>query len=308
MRRDASAGQKRYRIDSLDAALTVLESFVDAPSATQGVTEMSRRLGMSKNRVFRILTTLSARGYIQQDEETQAYRLGFWLMRLGQEVRRRLDIHALASPVLAHLARETGEVAHLIVRRDDRAVCVQHRGGGRMFQMYDKIGEPIPLHIGASPKLLLAYAPEDERERLLESMPLTRFTPNTITTLPALRQRLAEIRAQGYSVDDEGFEIGVCAVGAPIFDGQGGVAGGITITVPATRFSADARGTLIAAVIDGAAEVSAALGYAARPDSRPRKTRRAAGRSPSDGQVVETERRRRRAEEGRERKIRRSRV
>jgi IclR family KDG regulon transcriptional repressor len=307
MKRDESPG-RRYRIDSLDAALTVLESFVDAPSASQGVTEISHRLGMSKNRVFRILTTLSARGYIRQDEETQAYRLGFWLMRLGQEVRRRLDIYTLVSPVLARLARETGEVAHLIVRRDDRAVCLQHRGGGRMFQMFDKIGEPIPLHIGASPKLLLAYAPEDERERLLEHMPLTRFTPNTITTLPALRQRLAEIRAQGYSVDDEGYEIGVCAVGAPVFDGQGGVVGGITITVPATRFSADARGTLIAAVIDGAAEVSAALGYPAKQESRPQKTSRAAGRSRSDGEADGTGRRRGREVERKGRGVRGSRA
>jgi IclR family KDG regulon transcriptional repressor len=210
--------------------------------------------------------------------------------------------------VLARLARETGEVAHLIVRRDERAVCVRHRGGGRMFQMFDKIGEPIPLHIGASPKLLLAYAPEEERERLLQHMPLTRFTPNTITTLPALRQRLAEIRAQGYSVDDEGFEIGVCAVGAPVFDSQGSVVGGITITVPATRFSTDARGTLIAAVIDGAAEVSAALGCPAGQERGPEETNRATGQSPAGGDAVGTERRRRREVEGRGRGVRGSRA
>jgi IclR family KDG regulon transcriptional repressor len=308
MKRDESREDRRYHIESLHAALTVLESFVDAPSASQGVTEISRRLKMSKNRVFRILTTLEARGYIQQDEETQAYRLGFWLMRLGQEVRRRLDIHALVPPVLARLARETGEVAHLIVRRDERAVCVRHSGGGRLFQMFDKIGEPYPLHIGASPKLLLAYAPEGERERLLQRLHLARFTPNTITTLPVLRQRLEEIRAQGYSVDDEGFEIGVCAVGAPVFSADGTVVCGITITVPSSRFGAEGRRRLIAAVIDGAAEVSAALGYPAKGLRHPEETDGATGHPASGGEAVGTKLRRRRVARSTGRALRRSRA
>jgi DNA-binding IclR family transcriptional regulator len=129
------------------------------------------------------------------------------------------------------------------------------------LQVATPIGQSVPLHVGASPKILLANAPEEERETLLKELSLQRFTPNTITDINELRRCLNEIREKGYAVDEEDYERGVYAIGAPVRDGTGRVIAGITITTPESRYSLERRETLIVQVLEAAREISRRLGF-----------------------------------------------
>src|SRR5574341_1193001 len=102
-------GKKRtnYTIASIDAALDVLEAFADAEGDWQRITEISQKVGMTKNRVFRILSTLQSRGFVEQNPATQTYRLGLSLFRLGHRARSQLNVHQIAQPYLTHLAQAT---------------------------------------------------------------------------------------------------------------------------------------------------------------------------------------------------------
>jgi DNA-binding IclR family transcriptional regulator len=126
----------------------------------------------------------------------------------------------------------------------------------------DPIGRPLPLHIGASPKILLAHLPAEERKRIIQHMELVRFTPNTITDRCELDRRLAEIRTQGYAVDEEDFEIGVYATGAPVRDHSGCVVAGVTVTTPAVRYTPQRRQELITMVVQAASRISGQMGWA----------------------------------------------
>jgi IclR family acetate operon transcriptional repressor len=253
--------QTDYTITSLDATLDILERMAETKGDWQRLSEISKRVGMTKNRVFRILSTLQARGYVEQDPATQAYRLGLSLFHLGHRARSQLHVHEVALPYLTHLAQATQEVAHLLVRRGLSAICIAHRESDQRLIVSDQIGQPIPLHIGASPKILLAYMRESERETLLQQLELTPFTAKTIVDQDALRRRLDQIVAEGISIDEGDYEDDIHAVGAPVFDHSGQVIAGVTITYPSTRFSPETQAQLVEQVQHTAAEISRELGY-----------------------------------------------
>jgi DNA-binding IclR family transcriptional regulator len=252
----------RYSINALDTALSVLESFLTPNADVRKLATIAQESHLNKSRVFRILTTLVKRGYVEHYPQTQEYRLGLRLLVLGDRVRQGLSLWQAANPVMAALAEECGDAVHLLALVGDCAYSIASHYGPNMLQARTPQGVPLPLHIGASPKLLLAHLPEAERDRLLASMELRSYTPNTITSRDELRETLAAIWARGYSIDEQDFELGVYAVGAPVFDHSGQVVAGLSITTPQQRHSPERQQELIRLVVAAAQRISARLGYA----------------------------------------------
>lgn len=251
----------KYTIEILSVALDVVECLLDAGTKPLRASEIANQLGKNRTRVFRILKTLEQRGYCEFDEEAQAYRLGGKFVELGSQMRGELSLRKLAEPILYTLAQSTGDSVHLLTRNGNYAVPVDRYQGHHRLQVATPIGQAVPLHVGASPKILLANAPEEERERILQELTLEQFTQNTITDIDTLRQCLNDIREQGYAVDEEDYEIGVYAIGAPIYNDTGRVIAGVTITTPESRYSPDRKEKLIAQVLEAANEISTKLGF-----------------------------------------------
>ena len=267
-----------YVIDVVDVALNVIECLNDE-SKSYGASELARKLGINRTRVFRILKTLELRGYVDYDPDTEAYRLGVKFLHIGENVRERLDLRREAEPVLIELARQTGDSAHLLILQGDHAVTIDRRQGENRLQVASPIGQSVPLYAGASPKILLAYLPEAERERIIRSTKFELFTDNTIRDADELRRCIERIRREGYVVDEQDYERGVYAIGAPVRDNTGRVVAGISITTPETRYSSARRQELIPLVIEAAQKLSQKLGDhvdslpAAKIARRPRTTR-----------------------------------
>jgi DNA-binding IclR family transcriptional regulator len=253
------ASDSDYKIEILDLAIDVMETLLKSDGRPQGASEIGRQLNVTRSRAFRILKTLEARRYVDFDPATQGYRLGLKVLEMGEAVRQQIDIRRIAEPYLRDLARETGDVAHLLVLRGDFAVCIDRHQGGFSLQGAAPIGVPIPLHVGASPKLLLAFMPEHEREQLLKGYDLVSLTPYTIVDHDELCQRLTEIREQGFSIDNQEYEVGVNAVAAPIRNHRGDVIAGITITSPTPRWDESRKHMLVRLATDAASEISQRL-------------------------------------------------
>ena len=109
-----------YTIQTVSNALRLLEAFSREPEL--GVSELSRRLGLHKNNVFRLLATLELGGYVEQSAATDRYRLGVRCLELGRAYARSHSLVERARPVLARLVAELGETAHLGVLRDFEVV------------------------------------------------------------------------------------------------------------------------------------------------------------------------------------------
>jgi IclR family acetate operon transcriptional repressor len=254
----------RYIIDILDVALDVIDTMASGQEEFFSTSVLARQFNMNRSRMFRIFKTLERRGFVIYDPKTETYRLGQKFLSIGQSIRSRISLRSEAEDVLKNLAAETGDCSYLIVLSGISAIVVDRYLGDNMLQLSAPIGSVLPVHTGAAPKILLAFMPEEQLNHILDEIPFSAFTPKTITNKDEFRKKLTEIRKQGFAEDDEDFEIGAYAFGAPVFNHEGNVVAGISISTPTARCSPKRREELIHIVCIAGKKLSERLGY--QPD------------------------------------------
>lgn len=251
-----------YAIATVSNALRLLEAFHDADEL--GVSELSRRLTLHKNNVFRLLATLQQSGYVEQSSENDRYRLGAACLELGHSFARHHTLVRRARPILEELVRKVGETAHLAVLRDLDVVHLDGVLADRRVLTSLRIGERMPAHGTALGKALLALGDERDRElhaRTSAGGGLTALTDATLTDLRRLSLELDEIAGQGFAVDREECEPGMCCVAAPVRDENAQVVGAISISGPSFRMAEPVlTGELARVVVGAAAQLSQELG------------------------------------------------
>jgi DNA-binding IclR family transcriptional regulator len=252
---------ERYVIEILDVALNALEAMAFNEEEFHSPASLARKLNINRSRLFRILKTLERRGYAKCDPKTGYYRLGLNFVSLGQKIQEHLSLRREAEDLLDKLANDTGDCVHFLVLSEESAIVIDRYVGENTLQVAQPIGKPLPLHTGAGPKLLLAYLPEAEREKILASISYDRYTPNTIPDSQVLRNMLLQIRKDGYAFDDQEYEIGVYAIGAPVFDHTGTVVASVSIAVPAIRYVRERHTSLVEMTVAASKEISSRLGY-----------------------------------------------
>ncbi len=250
-----------YIIKTVVHALDVLEQFHGSADEL-GVTELSRRLKLHKNNVFRLLVTLASRNYIEQNEHTENYRLGLKNLQLGQAVINQMGLHRKARPVMEAIVRECNETCYVGVLRGSHSIYLDAVESVQPVRVVPRVGAMLPSHCTAAGKVLLAGLAVGEQHHHLPGGELRRQGPNTIVDRDDLKKQLEKIVAHGYALEDEELDPGVKGVAAPIRDYTRSIVGALCITGPAMRFSeARLRDELIPLVKRGAEEISQHLGY-----------------------------------------------
>jgi IclR family KDG regulon transcriptional repressor len=250
----------RYRIPMLDRSLHVLELLAPAGDGLS-IAELSRELAAPKSSVFNILATLEERGYVRHANGAGKYVLTTRLYKLGSAAVARLNVKRVLYPLLLELVERTGETANLGILDGDEAFYIESIEGQGRVRVAVTPGEHIDLHCTALGKVLLANLPAEQTARLLKGRRLKAHTPRTITSSAALRRQLAQIRAQGYALDDEEDNLDLRCLGAPIRDYSSCVVAAVSSTAPKHRLLS-AQIPARAEVVRGlAAQMSRALGY-----------------------------------------------
>jgi IclR family transcriptional regulator, KDG regulon repressor len=189
-----------YVIQSVAHSLDVLEQFFGEVDEL-GVTELSKRLKLHKNNVFRLLATLEARGYIEQNKSTENYRLGIKCLHLGRRYIHHMGLVRQARPILAEVAKKCRESAFVAIARRDGVVPLEAaEPDDRSVRIMAPIGQTLPLHCTAIGKAYLAFDPEEQLMSLLPEQ-LHRYTENTIVDRVLLLEQLRAVTRDGYSVD-----------------------------------------------------------------------------------------------------------
>jgi DNA-binding IclR family transcriptional regulator len=255
-----SGKNNEYFIQSIEAASKVAESFLISGKQVMPLREIIAITGFTKNRVFRIISTLTDLGYLFKEDNGAGYSLGAKFLLLGEHVRDRSNLRQKADPFLEEMVRETNDAAHLYTTLGKDMVCVTNRIGSHMVQAAGHIGEHIPIHIGPA-KVILAYKPEDEIDQYLAQVEITPYTTATVTDKNLLRAELKQIRSQGYCVDHEEFEEGCHAFSAPVRDLSGDPVGALLLAVPAIRHSEEKERQVIELTHAAAKKLSAQLGF-----------------------------------------------
>lgn len=201
-------------IHSLNKGLEVLE-MVAADGGEAALSDLTRRLAWDKSTVFRLLTTLIRRGYVEQDPDTKRYRLGCRILHLERYLFQSLDLPRLSRELLTDLANATGEAAHLATLHRDQVIIIAQRESPERMAVNAHVGSIEPLHCTALGKAILIQFSEEALQRVAETIDYTAYTPNTLTKPVALIDHIARARLAGHAVDDEEFTPEVRCVAAP---------------------------------------------------------------------------------------------
>lgn len=252
-------GKRIYTITALQRGLRLLTLFA---SAERGLTasEVAKQSALPVSTVHRFLSNLEASGFLNCSEDG-VYHLGVVCFGLGHSALAQLDIRRLSLPYLRELNQKTRETIHLTVRHGLTAVYVEKLDSQEPVRIYSRIGGSVPLYSSAVGKVMLAYMPAHERERLLAQVELRRFTPATVGSFQELSTILQRVKRQGFAYDLEENEPHIRCVAAPIWDHAGVVNASLSITGPAVRMSTSRMRELSPLVKEAGFRISRELGY-----------------------------------------------
>jgi DNA-binding IclR family transcriptional regulator len=221
---------------SVDKALAILKQF-STTEPQLGVSELARRMDLTRSTVHRLLGSLLKAGLVAQDPLSRRYMLGRGTVQLSYTAMYSDPLLHVALPYLHYLAHEVGEAAYLAERRGLEAATVLQVLSPTM---QEQIGwyASIHLHSTSSGKVLLAYAAQAELDTLL-SRELPRLTEHTITDSAELRRELDGVRRAGYATCFEEDELAYNGVAVPVRNQKGEVIAALAIAGPSSRLTRD---------------------------------------------------------------------
>lgn len=219
------------------------------------LSELSRAIDTPKSTTLTIVRTLVHRGLLSFDTDTKHYQIGLGFSRYMTERPRRVDLISLATPFLESLARDTLETATIAMREGDKIYNVCRFVGPQPLQLIVPIGLPRALHTTAGGKIFLAWMPRPERIAYVDSRPLERATPRTVTDPALLHRRLDACKRDGYSVNRGETTPELFGIAAPILGRNAAIVATVNLSGPLFRLQ---RGQTkyVAAVRKAAALIS----------------------------------------------------
>ena len=256
---DAGAGAHAH-LDGLDTVIRVLD--VLEAEGEAGPSRVALAAGIRRRDAAALLDRLCDLGLVERSDAAGTYRLGLRLFRLGAAVGRRLEVRQAARPVLEDIHRATEETVYLCVRRGDHALCVDRIDGLWVQSLTLRVGETLPLHLGAASRALLAYESEEFLRGYLARATLARLTERTPATRAAVRRELRAVVERGHAVSDGDIRLGIASVGAAVRDHTGAVVAALSVGGLRPSILGNAA-TTARLVVDGAARVSRALAFEA---------------------------------------------
>lgn len=251
----------KYLVPALQRGMQLLGQFSRDERELTGA-DLSRRLDLPRASVFRLLQTLEQMGFVERVGDSASYKLGIAVLRLGFEYLASMELTEHGRPIIEDLCGNTGLSAHLVVRDGREAVFVAKSAGRSLMFNSIQVGARLPAHATVLGRVLLADLSLEDLRYLYAGVALTAFTPQTPTTVAALKQLVDADAQRGYAVSQGGFEAGISTIAAPVFDDHHKVAAAVSVTVPAQRIEPQALDDLVAQVRQAALRLSQRISHA----------------------------------------------
>jgi DNA-binding IclR family transcriptional regulator len=214
--------------------------------------------GLPKPTLHRMLQQLESAGILQREDDGRHYSTGVRLRRLAEDLLLNNTAHGARHAVLRKLVEEVGESCNLTALSGSEVLYLDRVETPAPLRFYLHPGSRVPAHCSASGKLFLGQMGASQRRRLLDPVPLEKYTARTITDLDALEREIAGVKAEGYAIDDEEFLPGLFCVAVLVPPAAGRRSNtGIAIQAPVMRLTRDKVGQLLPALRRAAAAIAA---------------------------------------------------
>jgi DNA-binding IclR family transcriptional regulator len=239
---------------AIERALAVLRIIGEGAVTTQKVAE---RATLPRSTALRLLQALERERFaVRRGDGT--WGVGPAVTELAARVDGRPALLDAARVWLERLVERFQETAILCVREGLESVCLDKLEGPQPMRFTVSVGTRTPLHAGATARTLLAFAPRQVVEDVLQRSP-HRYTQGTITDAGALQKALERVRRNGFGYSEGEIDVGAFAVAAPVRGVGGDVVAALALAGPVARMTRSLRAEVAAALIDAAQAVSAAL-------------------------------------------------
>jgi len=248
-----------YIIQTVSRAMDLLEQFQEG-NAELDIADLSNRMKLQKNNVFRLVATLKAKKYIEINYSTGKYRLGIKTRALGQVATRLMDFSNQARPFLDFLKQKCHETCHFSVIKDGCTYYLDGVESDLPVRVAERVGSSRPLYCTAAGRVHLAFLETKKQMELLSASEMKELTANTITDPGLLQKELNNVLQKGYAIDDQEHDAGVMEIAAPVFDSNGSIIGVLSILGPEMRLAGSRlKNELLPLLCQSAARLSAAL-------------------------------------------------
>ena len=218
------------RVQVIDRAAGLLDA-IARYSEPVSLKVLMAETGLCASTAHQILSSLMQNDLVEKDQDN-LYRLGLKLVQLGIRLHSKLDLRAIALPVMERLRDSFGESINLSIREGDQVVYVERATPNRMMHVHQVIGSRAPLHVTAVGKLMLGAAGTEAYSAYAWRANLP---ANTITVLPRLLKEASSALENSYALDNEEAETGVGCIGVLLYDGTSQVAAGLSVSAPIER-------------------------------------------------------------------------
>lgn len=246
-----------YAVLTVENALDLLEVLADEP-ADATLPSLADNLGISRNKTFRLLATLEARGLVEREELSGRYRLGLPAVELAQRLLNSARLIRQAHPVLERLARKHDEAVYMTVLRGDEVLFLDMVDCGRQIKAAPLVGKRFPFFTNASGKAMKALESWDLVAKLGQKWKNKKMCPDFVE----LEMELNSIREKGVAIDCEGLGEGIISVAVAVRDYAGKVIGAVTMLGPSVRMvTSRLESEIIPSLMEGAELLSMKFGY-----------------------------------------------
>jgi DNA-binding IclR family transcriptional regulator len=225
------------------------------------VTEIAAELDLPRSATYELVSTLRAHRAVDVTGGGEVV-LGSKLFMLGSAYADTVDLAQMAGTAAQAAAARAGDTVQVAILDGAHVLYIAKAESRTALRLVSSVGRKLPAQCTALGKVLLAALPPDRYAQVLPTLEWVSLTPTSITTPAALERELAQIRAQGYALDDCESNEDISCVAAPVRDRSGETVAAMSVSTLATRMTAERREELREIVVGAAAGLSAALGHA----------------------------------------------
>jgi DNA-binding IclR family transcriptional regulator len=249
-----------YRIMNIEKALAIVEMLSEIDNENKTLAYIEERIGVTRNKAFRIVCTLVSLGIVEKDEIRGTYHLGMGAFEFAQKLLRPASVINQVHPIIEGLARKHQEAVYLTVLQDRDVLFVDMADCEQNVRTVPFIGKRYPILSTAAGKVMAAMG--SSTEQISKWLNLRRKKPSE-NSLFEVETELAKIRQNGVAVDEDSLGDGVISVSVPFRDYGGKVLGAITLLGPSFRLLTDRlENEIVPSLLEGAEMLSMKFGYA----------------------------------------------
>jgi IclR family acetate operon transcriptional repressor len=245
-------------VQALDRALHILEIVAEADGLT--LTEIAKLADIAPSTAHRLLMTLQGRGFVQVDDELGHWVVGVGAFGVGMSFLRSRKLVTMGRAVMHALMESSGETSNLGVEDEGEVVFISQVETHEAMRAFFRPGRRGAIHASGIGKALLAAMPEERVRALAKTRGLKGFTASTLTSVKSLLADLREIRARGWSLDNEEHTLGMRCIASVVYNEYGEAIAGVSISGPTVRVTDERLAELGDQVRKASLDITAAIG------------------------------------------------